>query len=59
MMKVFHRYLEGDKKIKTVEALNKFNDLAKELECNMAQLAMAWCISHPDITCAITGCSRP
>lgn len=25
----------------------------------MAQLAMAWCISNPDVTTAITGASRP
>jgi len=33
--------------------------VAKELGCNQAQLAMAWCISNPDVSTAITGASRP
>lgn len=48
----------GEKAIdKTLQKLNKFQDLANELGCSMAQLAMAWCINNPDISTAITGAS--
>jgi aryl-alcohol dehydrogenase-like predicted oxidoreductase len=58
-MKVFHGYFQGDKKEETLVALKQFGELAKSLECTMAQLAMAWVISNPDINSAITGVTRP
>ena len=39
--------------------MNRFSDLAKELGCTMAQLAMAWVVSNPDVSVALTGASRP
>ena len=59
VMKVFHGFFQGNKKEKTIEALNKFADIAKELGCSMAQLSMAWVILNPDISTAITGVTRP
>ena len=59
MMKIFHSFLEGDSKEKTLKALRRFKEIADGLECTMAQLAMAWVIANPDITSAITGASRP
>ena len=32
--------------------------MAKELGGSMAQLAMAWVISNPDVSVALTGASR-
>ena len=58
-MKVFHGYFQGDKKEQTIAALKEFEALSKELDCSMAQLAMAWVISNPDISSAITGVTRP
>ena len=58
LIKILDRYFSGEKKEKTVASLNKFSDLAKELDCSMAQLAMAWVISNPDVSTAITGASR-
>ena len=58
-MKVFHGYFQGNKKEETIAALKKFAELAKSLDCSMAQLAMAWVISNPDISSAITGVTRP
>ena len=31
------------------------SEIAKQLECSMAQLAMAWVINNPDVSTAITG----
>ena len=39
--------------------MNKFRELADELNCTMAQLAIAWTINNPDVSTAITGASSP
>jgi aryl-alcohol dehydrogenase-like predicted oxidoreductase len=58
LINIFKRYFSEEKKEKTISSLNKFGDLAKELECTMPQLAMAWCIANPDVSSAITGATR-
>ena len=30
-----------------------------ELDCSMAQLALAWCTKNPNVSTVITGASRP
>ena len=55
----FGRLFSKENEEETRAALCKFEQLAKELECSMAQLAMAWCISNPDVSTAITGATRP
>jgi voltage-dependent potassium channel beta subunit len=42
-------------KITTVRALEP---LAKELDCTLAQLALAWCLKNPDVSTVITGATR-
>ncbi|MDH3299788.1 MAG: aldo/keto reductase, partial [Acidimicrobiia bacterium] len=34
-------------------------ELAGELGCSLAQLALAWCASNPNVSSVITGASRP
>ena len=34
-------------------------NLAQELGCTTAQLALAWCTLHPSVSTVITGASRP
>jgi aryl-alcohol dehydrogenase-like predicted oxidoreductase len=58
MIGIYNRYFT-DKKDQTIESLRKFGELAKELDCNMAQLALAWVIANPDVSTAITGASSP
>lgn len=58
LVSIFKRYFT-DKKDQTIEALKKFEQLAKELDCTMAQLAIAWAINNPDVSTAITGASHP
>lgn len=59
LINIFKRYFSEEKKEATIASLTKFGELAKELECSMAQLAMAWAISNPDVSTAITGATRP
>ena len=33
--------------------------MAEELDCTMAQLALAWCLKNPNVSTAILGASRP
>jgi aryl-alcohol dehydrogenase-like predicted oxidoreductase len=36
----------------------KLGELAKELGCTTAQLAIAWCLKNPNVSTVITGASR-
>ena len=33
--------------------------VADELDCSLAQLAIAWCLTNPHVSTVITGASRP
>lgn len=33
--------------------------IAKDVDCTMAQLALAWCLKNPNVSTVITGASRP
>jgi voltage-dependent potassium channel beta subunit len=47
---------EGQEKIEKVARLIP---IADELDCTMAQLALAWCLVNPNVSTVITGASRP
>ena len=59
MIGLFNKYFSEQAKGKTIDSLTKFKKIADSLGCSQAQLAMAWCISYPDVSTAITGASRP
>ena len=40
------------------DAVAKLDDIAKELGCSTAQLAIAWCAANPRVSTVITGASR-
>lgn len=42
--------------LKKVKALT---ELANQLGCTMAQFALAWCLTNPDVSTVITGASKP
>jgi voltage-dependent potassium channel beta subunit len=42
-----------------VEKVKLLEPIAKELDCTMAQLALAWCLKNPNVSTVITGASRP
>ena len=42
-----------------IEKVKKLQDIAKELGCTAAQLALAWCLKNPNVSSVITGATRP
>ncbi len=47
--------LTDDRRNKKVKA---FKEIADELGCTLAQLALAWCAKNPRVSTVITGASR-
>ena len=41
-----------------VEKVRQLKPLADELDCSLAQLALAWCLKNPHVSTLITGASR-
>ncbi|MGZ6967362.1 MAG: potassium channel beta subunit family protein [Acidimicrobiia bacterium] len=41
------------------EKVRKLQAIAVELDCSLAQLAIAWCARNPHVSSVITGASRP
>jgi voltage-dependent potassium channel beta subunit len=39
--------------------VGRLEAVARGLDCNMAQLALAWCLKNPHVSTVITGASRP
>lgn len=46
---------DADKKLKQVASLAP---IAEELDCNQAQLALAWCLKNPHVSTVMLGASR-
>lgn len=42
-----------------IQKVKELQPMAKELECTMAQLALAWCLKNPNVSTAITGATNP
>ena len=38
--------------------MERLRPIAEELDCTLAQLAIAWCASNPRVSTVITGASR-
>ena len=55
---VLPRYFGESSKPKTIKTLTGLEELAKELGCTQAQLALAWTIANKDVSTAILGFSR-
>jgi voltage-dependent potassium channel beta subunit len=47
---------EGRQRIATAD---KLKPVAEELGCTLAQLALAWCLTNPNVSTVITGASKP
>ena len=39
--------------------VRKLAPIAQDLQCTMAQMALAWCLKNPHVSTVITGASRP
>jgi voltage-dependent potassium channel beta subunit len=44
---------------KNIETVKQLVPFAQELNCSMAQLALAWCLKNPHVSTVITGASKP
>ncbi len=42
-----------------IEKVKKLQLIAKDIDCTLAQLALAWCLKNPNVSTVITGASRP
>jgi voltage-dependent potassium channel beta subunit len=42
-----------------VEKVRRLKPIADDLGCTTAQMALAWCLTNPDVSTVITGASRP
>jgi voltage-dependent potassium channel beta subunit len=51
--------LEGEEAETKIEKVKRLTDIADELSCTMAQLAIAWCLANQNVSTVITGASRP
>jgi aryl-alcohol dehydrogenase-like predicted oxidoreductase len=50
--------LEGPEAEAKIAKVKELTVIAKELDCTMAQLAIAWCLANPNVSTVITGASR-
>ncbi|MFC1879705.1 potassium channel beta subunit family protein, partial [Chloroflexota bacterium] len=53
------KHFENEEAANRIKKVEQLMDIAKELECEMAQLALAWCLKNPNVSTVITGASRP
>lgn len=51
--------LEGSAVDDKLAKVRRLTTVADELGCTTAQLAIAWCLTNPNVSTAITGASRP
>jgi voltage-dependent potassium channel beta subunit len=49
---------EGEETQKKLDQIRQLTQIADELGCSMAQLAIAWCLKNPNVSTVITGASR-
>jgi voltage-dependent potassium channel beta subunit len=49
---------EGDEAASNISKIERLTAIADELDCSMAQLAIAWCVVNPNVSTVILGASR-
>jgi voltage-dependent potassium channel beta subunit len=52
------RYFESAEAQARIEKVRQMTQIAEELGCSMAQMALAWCLKNPHVSTVITGASR-
>ncbi len=50
---------EGEEAQSNLAKIERLTAVANDLDCSMAQLALAWCVVNPNVSTAILGASRP
>jgi voltage-dependent potassium channel beta subunit len=49
----------GEKASERIEKVRSLSEIARELGCTTAQLALAWCLRNPNVSTVITGATGP
>ena len=49
---------EKEEAKRNIEKVKQLMPIAKDLDCTMAQLALAWCAKNPNVSTVITGATR-
>ena len=49
---------DGDEARRNLKKVDLLADVAKELGCSLAQLAVAWCLKNPNVSTVILGASK-
>jgi len=44
---------------RNIDVVRSLSQVARDLDCTMAQLALAWCLKNANVSTVITGASRP
>ena len=52
------KYFESEEARLNIEKVKLLMQVAEDLGCSMAQLAIAWCLTNPNVSTVITGASR-
>lgn len=52
------KQFEGEEAAQKIAKVERLTQIANELGCSMAQLALAWCLKNPHVSTVITGASR-
>lgn len=50
---------QGDEAQQNIEKVRELTRIAADLDCTVAQLALAWCLKNPNVSTVITGASKP
>ncbi len=50
---------QGEAFERKITAVKRLAGIAQELNCTLAQLAIAWCLKNPNVSTVITGASKP
>jgi len=52
-------WLKSDETQQNITKVRQLAQIARELNCSMAQLALAWILMNPNVSSVVTGASRP
>ncbi|WP_068468097.1 aldo/keto reductase [Candidatus Protochlamydia phocaeensis] len=53
-----HKELQDKLTLKKIEKVKALEEVSKELNCTLAQLAIAWCLKNPDVGSVIIGATN-
>jgi len=55
---IFSRYFSEEKKANTLKTLKELEQIAKDLECSQAQLALAWVLANHNVSVCLFGATK-